>query len=62
MSRKKRPSWITDEIKEAPVFCKDCDIEHKCGLLKEANRMSRAKGGNNVNHEWGCVWLQEKGK
>jgi len=62
MSRKKRPSWITDKIEEEPKTCKDCAIEFQCAILNEVNRLSKVKGGNNVNHEWGCNWLQEKGK
>ena len=62
MSKRKRPTWITDKVEEKAIFCKDCDIEHRCGMLVTANEYSRSKGGNNINHEWGCTWLQEKGK
>ena len=58
--RKQRPTWITDKVEEEAVFCKDCNIESRCGILRDANARSHSKGGNNINHEWGCIWLQEK--
>ncbi len=59
---KQRPTWITDKVEEEVKTCKDCEIEFQCAILKEVNRISKSKGGNNVNHEWGCNYLTEKGK
>ena len=57
MSRKKRPSFITEEEKQDT--CSNCSIVNKCAILNFVNKMAMIKQGSKLTNEFGCVYFEQ---